>query len=543
LDSVTQDLLQIALEHHRAGRLRQAEEGYRALIAQDPNHADALHWLGVLLCQAGQGEAAIALLERAVVRRPDDAAFQHNLGQAYTIARRPADAIEAFARAAELEPGRAETLHQLALAYLTRREDGDADVAVGALRRAHATGLDTPQLHHDHGVALLHAGRADEAIAAFTVALSKDRDYASAYHHMAFAHRAKGDAKQVRNCLIKALEIDPALAQGWYALGVLDMEAGQAGQALGSLRRAVRLKPDYAAAYEALGRVLEQEGKPAEALKALELAQRIAHPRPSMAAKKAAVKQTSVADLERRITPDESTERLHYLLASATNLLTPSHVPPEQVAALFDRYAEGFDEHLQGKLAYQVPPLLAAAVAKHKPDRLMDAFDLGCGTGLCGPLLRPMCATLRGVDLSPAMIEKAKARGVYDLLEVGDLVEALRHSPQKFDLLTAADVLNYLGDLAPVLEAAAASLRPTGLMIFTVEAAGGDRFHLQRHIHRYAHSEPYLRHVATIYGFEVRSIEPITSRLEAETPVAGFLVVLELPALNASSDPTAAGRG
>src|SRR6478672_6151430 len=103
-----QDSLAIALEHHRAGRLRQAEEGYRALIAADPNNADALHWLGVLLCQAGQGPAAVELLERAVAQRPGDAAFQHNLGQAYRITRRLDDAVDAFARAVELEPRRAE---------------------------------------------------------------------------------------------------------------------------------------------------------------------------------------------------------------------------------------------------------------------------------------------------------------------------------------------------------------------------------------------------------------------------------------------------
>ena len=100
-----QDPLQIALEHHRAGRLRQAEDGYRALLARDPDDADAMHWLGVLFCQAGQGAAAAELLERGVAKRPNDAAFHHNLGQAYAIARRWDDAIRSFERAAELVTG------------------------------------------------------------------------------------------------------------------------------------------------------------------------------------------------------------------------------------------------------------------------------------------------------------------------------------------------------------------------------------------------------------------------------------------------------
>src|SRR3954471_22462444 len=81
-DSPMPDALAIALEHHRAGRVRQAADAYRALIAQDPHHADALNWLGVLAFQAGRPDHAIPLLERATNARPEDPAFAHNLGMA-----------------------------------------------------------------------------------------------------------------------------------------------------------------------------------------------------------------------------------------------------------------------------------------------------------------------------------------------------------------------------------------------------------------------------------------------------------------------------
>ena len=157
----------------------------------------------------------------------------------------------------------------------------------------------------------------------------------------------------------------------------------------------------------------------------------------------------------------------------------------------------------------------------------MDVLDLGCGTGLCGPLLRPMARTLTGVDLSPAMIDKAREHGVYDRLEVGDLVETLRRFPRGYDLLVAADVFVYLGDLAPAFEAAAASLRPDGLLVFTVEAATeGDRYQLQHASRRYAHSEAYLRRLAGMYGFEERSLTSIEARADAGRPVKGYMVVL-----------------
>ena len=101
-------------------------------------------------------------------------------------------------------------------------------------------------------------------------------------------------------------------------------------------------------------------------------------------------------------------------------------------------------------------------------------FDLGCGTGLCGLLLRPAGRDAGGVDLSPAMIEKARARGVYDRLEAGDLVEAMKKAPRSFDLLVAADVFIYVGDLAPTFEAAARQpppRRPAGLLASRPAAA------------------------------------------------------------------------
>src|SRR5689334_21535215 len=92
--------LQIALEHHRAGRLTQAEAAYRAMLERDPDDAGALHWLGVLTFQAGRAAEAVGMLERSVAARPNDPAFQHNLGQAYLAAGRVDEAVRALSRAA-----------------------------------------------------------------------------------------------------------------------------------------------------------------------------------------------------------------------------------------------------------------------------------------------------------------------------------------------------------------------------------------------------------------------------------------------------------
>ncbi len=173
--------------------------------------------------------------------------------------------------------------------------------------------------------------------------------------------------------------------------------------------------------------------------------------------------------------------------------------------------------------------MIAFAVAATRPQKRLDILDLGCGTGLCGPLLRPIAGTLCGVDLSPAMIEKAKARGVYDRLEVCDLVQALRKMPRSFDLLVAADVLIYFGDMMPTFEAAAEALRPGGLFAFTVESGNVDRYELEQKTRRYVHSKSYLQRLASMFGFKEESFEEIVIRMNAGVPVAGYLVLLRLP--------------
>jgi predicted TPR repeat methyltransferase len=235
----------------------------------------------------------------------------------------------------------------------------------------------------------------------------------------------------------------------------------------------------------------------------------------------------SVADLEKRLTPAGDIAQLHEALAAMTHLPAPSRPSAAGVADLFDRYAEAFDDHLRERLGYR-PELIEQAVRRFKPNRPLDVLDLGCGTGLCGVLLRPLAGTLAGVDLSPGIVEKARERGIYDSLAVGDLVEALRAAPRSFDLLTAGDVLVYLGDLAPTFEAAAAALRLGGLFVLTVEAGDGDRYEWNRATKRYQHSRPYLEHLAGICGFGVLAVEAVITRTDAGKPVAGFLVVLEL---------------
>jgi predicted TPR repeat methyltransferase len=212
--------------------------------------------------------------------------------------------------------------------------------------------------------------------------------------------------------------------------------------------------------------------------------------------------------------------RLALLGASAA----PVSLPPAYVARLFDQYAGRFDAALIEGLRYRAPLLLRDAILKAAPGRrFARAYDLGCGTGLAGSVLRERVDWLGGVDLSPAMLREAEHKSIYDHLQAGDMIAALAHLTPACDLIVAADSLVYCGDLAPVFAAAARALTPGGLFAFTVQRGEHD-FSLGAE-QRFSHSAEYLTRLANTVGFTVIALETAVSRQEKGQDVPGLLGV------------------
>ena len=201
------------------------------------------------------------------------------------------------------------------------------------------------------------------------------------------------------------------------------------------------------------------------------------------------------------------------------------------VRRLFDDYALRFDRHLTVSLKYRAPDILLDAVRRAASARLREfrfgrALDLGCGTGLAGEAFRPVCGHLSGIDLSPAMVEKARRKKLYDELADGDLVEWLHgRGDASADLVLAADVFVYVGDLAPVFAAVARVLAREGLFAFTVQAHDGRGVRLGEDM-RYAHAEDYVRGLAAKNGLQVLLSEPAVTREDRGEPVPGRVMVL-----------------
>jgi predicted TPR repeat methyltransferase len=312
---------------------------------------------------------------------------------------------------------------------------------------------------------------------------------------------AQGSRSEAKQAYRRVTETAPNRGEGWYNLGICLRDEGDMDGAIDCLRTSIAREPGYSRAYEALATLLYQLERVPEA---------------------AAV----YSDWASR---DPANPIARHMATATSRTDTPARAADEYVRKLFDDSANTFDSDLR-KLDYRAPALVAAALAERaRGEALPHVLDAGCGTGLCGPLVREHCQKLWGVDLSPRMIDLARARGCYDELIVAELCAFMRSRPAGLDAIVSADTLVYFGDLAEPLGAAREALRPGGVFIFTLESPPeetSEDFRLEVH-GRYSHRESYVRRVLATHGFNCQALANAVLRKERDTDVASLLVVAQ----------------
>ncbi len=208
-------------------------------------------------------------------------------------------------------------------------------------------------------------------------------------------------------------------------------------------------------------------------------------------------------------------------------------MPQGYIRTLFDGYAPAFDEALSDGLSYRAPELLFRAVAESRfdgPIKFGSVLDLGCGTGLGALPFRPYSDWVVGVDLSPAMLSQARAKGLYDRLieaEVAGFLASEAKIKARYHFVLAADVFMYFDDLAPVFKAVAQVLAPRGEIAFSVETHDGAGIILRETL-RYAHGQAHIRSALTGAGLNVLSLNAASTRTEKGTPVPGLIVLAQI---------------
>jgi predicted TPR repeat methyltransferase len=348
----------------------------------------------------------------------------------------------------------------------------------------------------------LGLGKGAEALAAADEVLAAEPGNVDALLHRATALGHLHRLDEARAGFERLVALDPRHAAGWLRLAQTLHLQDRRDEALGAYARTLALDVAQPDAWLRRGDLLREAGRLADAAEAF----------------RACLKHGGEPALA------------GYYLAAVTGEAAPAGTPPAYVRRLFDDYAADFDHHLVATLGYQAPQRLAQRLAQHVP--FESALDLGCGTGLCGPLLKPMSDRLVGVDLSGEMLAKASALGVYDALLQAELVEHLREAAERgerHDLVVAADVFIYVGELAPVFAAVAAVTSAGACFAFSVEpddlpSSPGVRLLTSL---RYAHAPGYLRSLATQHGFDVIAMDRDPIRVEQAKPIDGLYVVLK----------------
>lgn len=494
-------LLKEAVALHQAGRLEQAAARYRQVLALAPRQFDALHLLGVIARQQGDAAGAAGLIEQALQVKPGQATAHCNLGAALQDLGRSADALASYDSALALNPDYAMAHYNRGNALRKLGRPGDA---LAAYDRALQLRPAYPEAWCNRAAALLDTGDARAALDSSERALAGRRPYAEASCVRANALFALRAFEAALDAYDETIAHDARLPEAHAGRGLALLRLERPREALACFDTALALRPD-ARGHRQRGDALLALGRREDAIAAYQRAGALARE----------------AGLE--------ADDVEFALAALGVGTAPERAPAAYVKALFDQYAGHFERHLTGVLAYRTPALVGAALERHVMDTRLDSVDLGCGTGLCAPFLRPRSRSLAGVDLSARMLEQARATGLYDELACADIEAWLGAREHACDLVVAADVFVYFGALDALFGQVRAALRPGGWFCFSTEATdeskdNGDFTLLPSS--RYAHSLAYLGRLAAQHGFALIEAERAPVRSEDGADVIGHLLVL-----------------
>ncbi|HLZ74945.1 methyltransferase [Phenylobacterium sp.] len=418
-------------------------------------------------------------------------------------------------------------LHAMALTGLERREE-----AIAALRRSLDIDANQAEVWASLASSLAQLQRWDDADAAGEAAVALAGESAEIWQIRANGRTARNDFRGASEALAAAADLDPDNAALRANLGAALLKCGRFPEADAAFARALDLDPESGpiaegkrlcavivgalrdASAETLVRVCAGADADVDRLFKTALLLLGAGDQADAAAR------VAEAWVERR--PD-CVEALYFRDAQSSR--GAARPPAALVRQQFDDAAETFDQHLVGQLAYDGPSQLAALIAACEARQgQLETLDLGCGTGLCGEVLRPYAKRLVGIDLSGGMLAKARERALYDRLEEGDAIEVMLTLGERWDLIVAFDTLPYLGGLESLFEVVAAVLRPGGWFALSTEHIEGEGYQLRGN-GRFAHSAGYLAHLA-VGRFDIAVHHRSLLRREAGQAVEGGYFLL-----------------
>lgn len=472
-----------------------AEKSYKKAIKLNPHYAIAYNNLGNIYLYNQKLTAAKQAYEKAIKLKTDYADAYCNLGILQAGLSDDENAIVSLEKSLTLNATLIKAQAQLADLYLRHQQYAKARDLFLTCREKYPENID---FLHGLGVTYFYLREFEKANTIFESVLIHNHKHPEVNQYLANTLLEMGDHEKAMHYYYRQLEIEPKF-ETYYNVGVLLMMKERLKESLHYFEQALQLQPTDLATHLNCGNIY---------LKRNEIDQAIAHYQKADAIK-----------------PNDP--EIQHILSALKQQNTENKAPAPYIIHLFNQYAAYYDKHLTEYLKYNVPQKLFDAIQLENPtlsEKEWQIMDLGCGTGLCGSLFKSFAKKLIGVDLSTNMLTVARQKNIYDELIEEDIVSCLDRF-SSLDLIIAADVLTYIGDLLPLFSGVENALKRGGLFIFTVEKTYENNFILQTSI-RYAHNKHYLELCANACHLDVLRIDNVVLREQKKEPIEGYLVLL-----------------
>lgn len=419
---------------------------------------------------------------------------------------------------------------------IREHRSGRLDSAADLYARALAIDPADPDALHLLGALHLQRGEPIAAVPFAAKAVLVEPATTHAYNNLGLIMKGAGEFAGAARCYMQATLISPRFAEGHSNLGVVLKAEGQTALAIEHYRLALDLDPSLGEAWNNLGNALQELGELEDAVDAyLTAADRMpdsdtVHYNVGLLLEKLGRREDAMVHLKRALELAPGRDGARHLVSAMEGETTPT-APRSYVRELFDAYAVRFEAHLVGDLGYCAHRELVALLDEvpGADRRYSLGWDLGCGTGLAGAMVRGRTDRLVGVDLSAKMLQHAGRKGLYDQLVCADIDVALDEEGEAPDLVTATDVFIYIGQIEGTFARIARRMVPGGIFAFSVETASDSLSWFLRPTGRYAHSNAYVTGVLTDSGLRLLARRTIVLRRERGEPIEGAVYVAAKP--------------
>jgi predicted TPR repeat methyltransferase len=531
MNNIEEVTLGQAVALFKQGKPDEAQSLFLSILNNNSKNPDALYFMSMIDHQSGRSEVAEYRANELLLQKPTDGKALNLLGTILMSQGKLNEAEEHFTKGMRYDK-------------------------------------ENPALYVNSAICNIGLGQPDKSIERCKVAISLNPEYMNAYNILGNSYLAKSQYQLAAESFEKALQLNPDFQDARFNLGKANLELGQLDNAKQNFEaivettqhkahalngiadvlslqkknteaaeyydQAIKQNADFAPAYVGLGKILLKLNEPTDAISHFKRALEI-NPNnlealiySGDALRKLNKLEAAAAAFNDALNIDPENAQAKFHLATVQEGSAPVKPENDYIRRLFDDFAETFDEDL-AKVDYNVPKQLAELAEKHidsANDNSLDIIDIGCGTGLCGIEFKQFSNKLKGIDISPRMIQATSKRGIYDEVEESEILAALVKHQNDTDIIVSADVFIYFGDLESVFLAVTSALRDNGLFFFSVESHTDDDDFKLPVTARYTHSKKYILELAKRRGLEIISCDDSVIRQESGSPVNGLVVAL-----------------